>query len=1167
MDPSRRHSALDIPKTNDVGLAEWASKIKAIQQEVDRDAEDEQRKLQEEINPEGIKDSAAEEKRDHQVNALDTLSDVSGRDPKQAISLAAFIGGRATGPRLNKLAPQVNSYDANLFDQTKREGPHPIFGKPLTGLPSKTRLLENKSIPMIANPNPVSTLSVSTVTAVPSDPIEDETQAHLAVSKPSLKKVNTDPVFTSSPSKSPDPLQSSNAMDMRGPTADSQSIPQRTFTDPKSKPAIPTKPSMVTKRSFDKPLTPNAQSKTEAPPVDGNTNILTQKLPPPPKQISLAEAIGGRGSGPRLTKSQSVVQEDQVRSVAGVSLSQGRALPGMTNLQSTRSLPNPVVSKPPEDPITTTRLVIPAIHLASSPVIESSPARVVRPSAPPVTTASPTPAPAFLRPIPTTEELHPSLSKLQGRGFVEQRVRATTVFSEPSHPESEQQTNSPHLRKRPSVLDRWQPGLSSQTPGSPTLKAPEQNREFHGVKLGTSPTSSATKTSGPINPAVTGIASSTYRELPGMKLGAVPPIGKSGSSGITEEPKVAPIRLPGMATKDTMDVLTKTSAVSPSNIPTPEEKIVSSQRASAVMASTSLNHPTRDRAKKPRKERNEHNTTNAWDAQQQKSEVSDSPTSANIITSSDPLPPHVGPKVLVSGLKPSLDNVIPVPTTAESPKSPSRHVRIPSTGQRATVMDVAQALIEHEQHILETPHDLDVEQQPDDLGPQDEEASRPDVKAMVAGWGRNFGGASSSERRKSGYERYSVATATTLPPLIEVQTPAETPQASLSRGINQTLAKVPSVRVIQERLQKLDIPQEEEADQTVELVQNLDDGSSNLNPPTEQKSQPAKQGEDEIIEIVFQEKLPPSFNPQQVMKENPFVPDANVRTISVEVNVISEGISKSISQEQNIFYDTEVIVVIYRSKQKTSELVSNEIWVWRGKNSNWEREARKATEIAERFNKNVTQCLQGSEPAMVLERIGQWKTQPCIVSIGYCFSLLGTLYVWHGRGSSEDERKVALTYAATLAQNSIRTVESEEGAEDEMFWMILGQNEYANAHHWKFRDKLDRLGARIYFIDSSKPKSPVQPLPSISARELQGGIFVIDCRLEIYVLIKADARGERTDIRLALFFAENEGEVPNHMNIVPLSKAMDDVHRREWPRSSLADPKFLPVGVDPSTIP
>jgi len=90
---------------------------------------------------------------------------------------------------------------------------------------------------------------------------------------------------------------------------------------------------------------------------------------------------------------------------------------------------------------------------------------------------------------------------------------------------------------------------------------------------------------------------------------------------------------------------------------------------------------------------------------------------------------------------------------------------------------------------------------------------------------------------------------------------------------------------------------------------------------------------------------------------------------------------------------------------------------------------------------------------------------------------LGALYVWHGRGASEDERKVALSYGHSLTHAPTTVIEFEEGKEDEMFWMVLGDDGYANADHWKFKGQLDRLGARIHLIDSSKTKSPVSQAP------------------------------------------------------------------------------------------
>jgi hypothetical protein len=49
--------------------------------------------------------------------------------PAPSISLAAFMGGRATGPRLNKHAPQQDGYDASQFELSKPDrAPHPTFG-------------------------------------------------------------------------------------------------------------------------------------------------------------------------------------------------------------------------------------------------------------------------------------------------------------------------------------------------------------------------------------------------------------------------------------------------------------------------------------------------------------------------------------------------------------------------------------------------------------------------------------------------------------------------------------------------------------------------------------------------------------------------------------------------------------------------------------------------------------------------------------------------------------------------------------------------------------------------------------------------------------------------------------------------------------------------------
>jgi hypothetical protein len=49
MDAAARRKTYEIPKSDSVGLAEWTSKIKALQRQVDEDEEAETRRLEEEI--------------------------------------------------------------------------------------------------------------------------------------------------------------------------------------------------------------------------------------------------------------------------------------------------------------------------------------------------------------------------------------------------------------------------------------------------------------------------------------------------------------------------------------------------------------------------------------------------------------------------------------------------------------------------------------------------------------------------------------------------------------------------------------------------------------------------------------------------------------------------------------------------------------------------------------------------------------------------------------------------------------------------------------------------------------------------------------------------------------------------------------------------------------
>lgn len=108
-----------------------------------------------------------------------------------------------------------------------------------------------------------------------------------------------------------------------------------------------------------------------------------------------------------------------------------------------------------------------------------------------------------------------------------------------------------------------------------------------------------------------------------------------------------------------------------------------------------------------------------------------------------------------------------------------------------------------------------------------------------------------------------------------------------------------------------------------------------------------------------------------------------------------------------------------------------------------------------------------------------------------------------------------------LLSEGMEVVELAEGSEDELFWAVLGDEPYANAEYWQWRLDLAQIAPRLFRIDSSKGKDAVKHIPNFAMREITpDGVFVVDGVFELFVLVGAQARGHRTDIRLALYIAE-----------------------------------------------
>ena len=89
------------------------------------------------VKPLASRTKSAEGARDTPLRKLMEINNIHNPDTvnsrasqkSEASSLAAFIGGRATGPRLNRHAPQQDAHDPTQFVQPDFSAPHPVFGK------------------------------------------------------------------------------------------------------------------------------------------------------------------------------------------------------------------------------------------------------------------------------------------------------------------------------------------------------------------------------------------------------------------------------------------------------------------------------------------------------------------------------------------------------------------------------------------------------------------------------------------------------------------------------------------------------------------------------------------------------------------------------------------------------------------------------------------------------------------------------------------------------------------------------------------------------------------------------------------------------------------------------------------------------------------------------
>lgn len=159
--------------------------------------------------------------------------------------------------------------------------------------------------------------------------------------------------------------------------------------------------------------------------------------------------------------------------------------------------------------------------------------------------------------------------------------------------------------------------------------------------------------------------------------------------------------------------------------------------------------------------------------------------------------------------------------------------------------------------------------------------------------------------------------------------------------------------------------------------------------------------------------------------------------------------------------------------------------------------------------------------------------------------MLENLWVWYGCGSSQSERSTALQYAQSLIRETVESetdgvvsktiVEVEEGKEDDIFWLLLGEDSYAKSSYWKWR-KTERGGAsdpRTFIVDSASLGSEVLELetfPSIPV--VARSVLIVHLAYEIFVLIGKDARAKKRNISLALLLAQVRRTTPSSLPLL-----------------------------------
>ncbi|TFY83008.1 hypothetical protein EWM64_g1001 [Hericium alpestre] len=1007
-----------IPKPEN-GLAEWTQKIKALQRQVDADDEEEHRRLEQEIaasrlarvrrsagfssrlgtvdlpniddvNP--VSEQAASSEDQFASNRQTDRADAMQKLTKpESISLAAFMGGRATGPRLNRHAAQQDAHDPTQFEQRDSKSisaPHPVFGRggvAMPGLAAKGRI-------------PPASVEHSTPTRVPrSEHASDVGSVHSGYGSDREGKRERR-ISTSAALRRYQEHVGQQAVPPQKTGGGGRETPRvRTFSIPTGAAPVRTTPPLQSamKPSVSRPITPTSS---------------------PPEAHASTAPVHSNGSAPFPTAPALVKPTPPSASFT----------PRQTTISLTSrpsSITTPSLARPIQ-PAPKSPAFIPQAPAAQLPSLARPIQPVPKSPSFPQVPPSKVPSPAFLR-TPLQKEPTPSISRLKGRGFVQSMVKASSQLeaSVTSSPTVSEMGRPAPAKRLTSVAERWTPTPSPPPTAAKTLKP---RKSFSSEPAGPPASNGSPRPSEPVH---TGKSLKKAPSVPALKAQHT---GGTEASKAMSNTEASPSSGPALGSSSTMisyirpvktgddPTISAPPVRSRPTTPAPDvdelgvrESVVKETRfAPSELPSPSgkpLSHLTKGRAKKPRKAKgatvtfkdtvevgpraNVDTSVRREDLPPLKPAsrplprvpppsltVSKETSPAGVATcvqsmdgpSSSPMPlpaaaparretskagvisdrwtdqPVIGVKAVGKSPSPSASaqrtsetkgkeneqlrgRALPALAAAdktevkkvEQPRSPRRMSRIPSTGNRATVMDVAQVM--HAQVSSATSASPS-------SSPKDErtELSALRETSTVVNSSSPMAAGKSSDRRSP---------KALLPCLKEEKIPVSSPAAGTrSQGV---ILSVPGTSAMRDKV-------------SAEL-------------PT------SKTEENDKIKINHVDDPIPTFNVGKLLEfRTPlFTPDLGTKTVSVDVMSIVASTAAVVTQGSNVFHESEVLAIIHRFKAKSSGLVATRVWGWHGKHSQLgEHEDRKLKDLARHYNTTLILVPQCCEPAELVHVLG-----------------------------------------------------------------------------------------------------------------------------------------------------------------------------------------------------